>query len=520
MRKHSLPSTLLPGVLTSLLVPAAIASVTVDFEDLAVGTVVTTQYDGVTFSALPQSCGGAPPVNVVIVNPEGGTASGTRGLSLTTGCPDFSPDYLRMVFDDLQREVTFTLGDYAGGTMQVKSYRDNGTLIATQNIVLEGDNPIGCFRLVRVGSASGPYEIRRIQIDNTLDLFEVIDDLTFDSDTTPPTASITSPAYRACGCGTITVRGIACDDDGDYGFDKLEYMPVAGGAWVQIGTYSSPVCVEGNLYTWNTAAIADGEYFLLLTVENANGLQAQDLTVVYVDKTQPGVTLTTPTNGAIVGGTVCFHGTVTDRCFDHFTVDYRPAGGGAWQPVDAPQYNSQIYNPVTFATWNTTLVADGSYELRVVAYDSCNNTRTVSVTVTVDNTDPVATLTAPLACKHLTGGIEIRGSATDLHFGQWTLHYVGGAASDWQPIANGGAPVNNGLFVNWNTAGLQRCAYTIRLVVTDTAQENCCGGQPNRREFYRSISLGPLGDINCDGVVDFNDINPFVDCLAGGCDCP
>jgi hypothetical protein len=30
-----------------------------------------------------------------------------------------------------------------------------------------------------------------------------------------------------------------------------------------------------------------------------------------------------------------------------------------------------------------------------------------------------------------------------------------------------------------------------------------------------------LGDMNCDGFVSFQDINPFVACLSsGGCDCP
>ncbi|MBN2506276.1 MAG: hypothetical protein JXQ71_06240 [Verrucomicrobia bacterium] len=95
---------------------------TIDFEDQAVGSVVTTDYPGVTFSVLPQTCGGSPILYMRIANPAGnGTSSGTRCLRIPTGCPDFSDDYLRMVFAAPQSKVTFTLGDYTG-TYHIRYY--------------------------------------------------------------------------------------------------------------------------------------------------------------------------------------------------------------------------------------------------------------------------------------------------------------------------------------------------------------------------------------------------------------
>ncbi|UCF34169.1 MAG: hypothetical protein JSV78_02460, partial [Phycisphaerales bacterium] len=53
----------------------------IDFEDLPLGTAVTTQYAGVTFSVEPQSCGGEPTLYMRIANaPPGGTSSGTKVL--------------------------------------------------------------------------------------------------------------------------------------------------------------------------------------------------------------------------------------------------------------------------------------------------------------------------------------------------------------------------------------------------------------------------------------------------------
>ena len=120
----SLRARIAIGIVAGVLWAASAApadTVTIDFEDYAVGTIITNQYDGVTFSAPPDSCGGSPPVRPIIVTPNGGTSSPTRGLSVQTGCPDFSPDFLRMIFDQPQGEVTFTVGD-SPGTHQVRAY--------------------------------------------------------------------------------------------------------------------------------------------------------------------------------------------------------------------------------------------------------------------------------------------------------------------------------------------------------------------------------------------------------------
>ncbi|MGD0274364.1 MAG: Ig-like domain-containing protein, partial [Gaiellaceae bacterium] len=67
-----------------------------------------------------------------------------------------------------------------------------------------------------------------------------------------------------------------------------------------------------------------------------------------------------------------------------------PAGAGSWTEIA-----SDATSPYG-AGWNTSAVADGSYELRVVTSDSAGNSHTSApVSVTVDNTDPTGSLTRP-----------------------------------------------------------------------------------------------------------------------------
>ena len=72
---------------------------------------------------------------------------------------------------------------------------------------------------------------------------------------------------------------------------------------------------------------------------------------------------------------------------------FSPAGAGAWSNVGA----ADIAPPYE-ASWNTTLVADGAYDLRAVVTDTTGNvanTLLPGLPKTVDNTVPAGSVTAP-----------------------------------------------------------------------------------------------------------------------------
>jgi hypothetical protein len=102
-----------------------------------------------------------------------------------------------------------------------------------------------------------------------------------------------------------------------------------------------------------------------------------------VDNTAPGATINDP--GAYLSGTVSLTANASDGGSGVDTVSFErsPAGAGAWTAVAA--------------SWNTTGVADGLYDLRVIVTDNAGNS-TTSAPVTdrrVDNTRPSLTASTP-----------------------------------------------------------------------------------------------------------------------------
>jgi len=361
---------------------------TIDFDDYAVGTEITSQYEGVTFSAPPGSC--SWPIYPIIVEPGDGTTSGTKALGIMTGCPDFSPDYLRMVFDEPRNYVTFTLGEQVstGVSFYVRGYTEAGDIIFAQTY----ETGAGVYHLVQVGAPDWPAKLKRIEIESPMEFFECIDDLNFSHDTTAPTAQIDSPTHADCLCEpSVIVTGIACDFDGDYDRDRLEYRPVGappGSDWTFIDeVVGSPVCDPGNLYTWWLADVPSGWHYLRLTVINACGLETTDTVTVYVDKAFGTINIDYPQKGDTICGEVEIKGTVNDgcgKCFDYYIVQYKPTSGGSWKDVDPaqPKYDTIVIDG-DLAVWDTTKVPDDEYVIRVHGWDDCGNSEYTEVLVKV-----------------------------------------------------------------------------------------------------------------------------------------
>jgi hypothetical protein len=101
-----------------------------------------------------------------------------------------------------------------------------------------------------------------------------------------------------------------------------------------------------------------------------------------VDNIAPSGSITSPTSGQVLTGTV----TVTSNSADtggsnlaSVTFQYQPTGQTAWTTIGTP-------STATSASWNTTNLTDGTYLLQVATADTAGNTTTSPpVSVTVDN---------------------------------------------------------------------------------------------------------------------------------------
>jgi hypothetical protein len=125
-----------------------------------------------------------------------------------------------------------------------------------------------------------------------------------------------------------------------------------------------------------------------------------------VSDAPPTVTLTSPSQGATVRGSVPLAATASD---DHgvSVVDFSVDGASVGSDTDAAGGFT--------STWDSTSVPDGSHTITATATDTIGQRSSDSRSVTVDNLDspPTVTLTAPAAGAYVSGTIQLLATASD-----------------------------------------------------------------------------------------------------------
>jgi len=141
---------------------------------------------------------------------------------------------------------------------------------------------------------------------------------------------------------------------------------------------------------------------------NGGDYHIDDLTVtdtadVPSSNAPPTCSITSPTEGATVNGTVSITGTASDSDGTVQSVQVK-IGSDAW--VAATGTTSWSF------TWDTTEYSDGSYTILARSYDGTDYSTNASITVTVDNT---ADISPSVALSGLTSGeITWSGAAGDV----------------------------------------------------------------------------------------------------------
>ena len=328
-------------------------------------------------------------------------------------------------------------------------------------------------------------------------------------DTTPPIIEIDEPETLTCACNLVDIVGSVGDPDGTYVGDQLEYRRRNDAVWTVANTALG--ARSGLLYVWDTSALPQDFYYVRVVGINECALTGSDSTFVYKSTTFGSLELRAPADGVVYGGTVCVDGTAwSQSCFDHYTVDYRPSGAGAYAPVDPPAspYMSTVLND-PLASWNTasgpTAVPDGDYDVRLQGVTDCGDTDTEVHTITVDNTAPLAEITSPIECDYVTGLVNVYGTASDANLSSWRLYYTGDGINGWMTIGSGSSNVHNGLLGRWDTNSLPHCAYTLRLLVWDQANVSCTNDS-HRSEYLVSLNVGCPADLDDDGDIDLSDL--------------
>ena len=125
------------------------------------------------------------------------------------------------------------------------------------------------------------------------------------------------------------------------------------------------------------------------------------------DTTPPTVSLTAPSNGATVAGTVSISANASDN-IGIVGVQFMVDGAILAAEDTAPPYS---------VVWNTSTTSAGSHTLTAVARDAAgNSTAAASVAVVVDNADtqaPSVSLTAPANGTTAVGSVAVTANASD-----------------------------------------------------------------------------------------------------------
>jgi chitinase len=195
--------------------------------------------------------------------------------------------------------------------------------------------------------------------------------------TAPTSATLTNPGSPLT--GTVALSGTAADAGSGVASVRVDYAPAGTTTW-------QTACTDATApysCSWATAGVvADGLYDLrAVAIDLAgNTLASATVTSRRVDNTAPTVSLTNPASP--LRGTVSLGATASDGGSGMASVRWErsPAGAGTWTTICTDTTSSYT------CSFNTTALAEGSYDVRAVATDNVGlTTATASVTRVIDN---------------------------------------------------------------------------------------------------------------------------------------
>jgi hypothetical protein len=234
-------------------------------------------------------------------------------------------------------------------------------------------------------------------------------------DTKAPLVSLTAPVNKSTVKGTITVSASASDS---VGVSRIDFY--------LNGTLRASVNVSPYSFNWDTKTVANGSNRLMAKAFDAAGNAGTCYIDVSVsnpvpDTTPPTVTVTSPSSGAMVGGTTSITAGASDNVGVAKVEFYV---NGILKATDSA-------SPYAYS-WDTKAVTDGSHILLAKAYDAAGNVGLSSgIAVTVKNTIPdtsrpgISILT-PVDKATVNGTVQVRSYAVDNVGVKKVEYYVNG----------------------------------------------------------------------------------------------
>jgi chitinase len=392
-------------------------------------TFVSISTTGTAFGVTAQTTGGSGVVNI--------------GLGVSGGSP-------AVTGDQLVATITFTT-TATGGTASVPFTTGTALVSSTTNTDI-----LGSLAATAGGS--------------------------FTTDTAPPTVSVTAPANGSTISAPGTVNVTASASDAASSVTKVELY--VDGA-LKTTLTSSPYT-----YAWNTSGVALGSHTIQAKAyDTFNNVGTTALTsVTLADQTAPTTSITAPTAGTTLSGTVSVNANAADNT----------GGTGVSKVelyVDGTLNATDTATPYNFS-WNTTTATNASHNLTVKAYDGAvpvNVATSAAVSVTVDNSPPTAPTGLHMSANTLTS-ISLA----------WTASTDNVAVTSYKLSRNGTLIATlPGSTLTYNDTGLSNTtSYNYSLVATDAANNTSAAAALTAA----TVTAKP-GDLNGDNAVNVTDLS-------------
>jgi hypothetical protein len=245
------------------------------------------------------------------------------------------------------------------------------------------------------------------------------------------------------------------DTLGSYNFAS----PVNGGTPVAGTNFTDTTAVDGSSYNYVVRSVVIGSFGQQIESTNSNETAA-----IVADGTAPTATADNP--GAYVRGTINLSGSASDGGSGLASLDLegRAVGNPTWGSI----CGSSVSSPINCLNYDTTLIPDDDYEIRVTATDNAGNTgiSPVITPIVVDNTAPTITMNSP--GTYMNDGVTLTSVASDATAGVASVQYQYrlNPAGPWLDTCSSTTPP----FSCVNTASFtHNTLYDLQAIATDNA---------------------------------------------------
>ncbi|HET9665188.1 MAG TPA: Ig-like domain-containing protein, partial [Desertimonas sp.] len=246
--------------------------------------------------------------------------------------------------------------------------------------------------------ADGQYDLRVVTTDNAGNAFTSPAVTVLVDHTAPTTSALLAPGSPSN--APVTVSFSAADGTGS-GVASTSYS-VDGGPVLQ-GT-SVVIPAPGDHSNDGTHSVA------FFSTDDVGNVEAPANTVdVVIDTTAPSGSGGDP--GDYLRGIANLSYSTSAGDVSSVQFQFSPAGANSWANIGAADIS-----PPYEASWSTTLVADGEYDLRAVVTDTTGNVANEllpGLPKTVDNTPASGSITSPAAASYVAGTVTVTANASD-----------------------------------------------------------------------------------------------------------